>query len=181
MKELTSLDGFMLVVIGLGMVRGFITGGVRQVASIVGFVVAVVVGISAMDLVGRLVAESLGLSLRVGPLVGFMLVFLAVQVGVWLVNRTTEALLGAINLSLLNRLLGALVGGCKVVLLLSLLFLVLRGFDLPSPAARRASSLYEPVAEVLPAAWDFVAARAPEARKLADRFSGLEEKLEKRR
>jgi len=72
------------------------------------------------------------------------------------------------------------VGGFKAVLLLSLLFLVLRVFDLPGPDARRASPLYAPVAELLPAAWDFVVARAPEARKLVDRFSGLEEKLEKK-
>ena len=180
MMALTPLDWFILALVGLGMARGFMTGGVRQVTSVVGFVLAVVVGISAMEPVGRVVVESLGLSPRVGPLIGFMLVFLAVQVGVWLVIRATEALLGAIKLSLLNRLLGALVGGFKAVLLLSLLFLVLRVFDLPGPDARRASPLYAPVAELLPAAWDFVVARAPEARKLVDRFSGLEEKLEKK-
>ncbi len=179
MTALTPLDWFMLVLIGLGMVRGFATGGVRQVASIVGFVLALVVGISAMEPVGKLVVTSLSLSPRVGPLVGFMLVFLAVQVGVWLAIRATEALLGAIKLSLLNRLLGALVGGFKAVLLLSLLFLVLRVFDLPGPAARRASPLYEPVAAVVPATWDFVVARAPEARKLVERFSGLDDKLDK--
>lgn len=178
MMGLTALDWFILALIGWGMVRGVATGGVRQMASIVGFALAVVVGISAMEPVGRLVADSLGLSPRVGPLIGFMLVFLVVQVGVWLTMQATEALLGAIKLSVLNRLLGALVGGVKAVLLLSLLFLVLRAFDLPSPDARRASPLYASVAAVLPAAWDFVVARAPEARKLVERFSGLEKKVE---
>ncbi len=179
MKALTPLDWFILVLVGLGIARGFMTGGVRQVASIVGFVLAIVAGISAMEPVGRVAVESLDLSPRVGPLIGFMLVFLVVQVSVWLVIQATEALLGAIKLSLLNRLLGALVGGFKAVLLLSLLFLVLRVFDWPSQATRHASPLYVPVAEVLPAAWDFVVARAPEARKLVDRFSKMEEKMQK--
>jgi membrane protein required for colicin V production len=170
---LTPIDWFIVALTGLGMARGFVTGGVRQLLGLVGVVAAVVVGISAMESVGRLIAESLKLSPRVGPLLGFGAVFIAVQLVVWLIIQATEALLGAVKLSLFNRLLGLLVGGLKAVLLLSLLFLILHVFDWPKAATRKASLLYEPVATVLPATWDFVAARAPEARRLVERFAVL--------
>lgn len=175
MIPLTSIDWFIVALVSLGMARGFTIGGVRQLLGLVGFVAAVVVGISAMESMGRLVAESLKLSPRVGPLLGFLVVFMAVLLCVWLIIQATEALLGAVKLSLFNRLLGMLIGGVKAVLLLSLLFLVLQALNWPKANARRASLLYEPVATVLPTAWDFVAARAPEAQRLVERFSALKD------
>ncbi len=164
------LDLVILFALAAGVVHGFSTGLIRQVASIVGLALAFILAVQLMGTVGQMASNSLGLSENVGPLVGFVLVFLAVQVAVFALAKMAEGLIGALRLSTVNRALGGALGALKAALALSVLFLVLSYVDLPGEKLARDSTLYVPVAGVLPQTWDYVSERFPKVERLSDRF-----------
>lgn len=172
---MSLLDLFIAALLAAGLVRGAATGALRQVAGVASFVVGFLVAVRLMHPAGALVAASLDLSPRLAPLVGFGLVFGVVQLVAFALVRLSEGLLSAVRLTAVNRAVGGMLGAFKAALLLSVLFLLLGVLDVPGASSRSASLLYRPVASVLPAAWNYVAARAPDADPLGRRFRAVGE------
>lgn len=172
MHFMNTLDLLIIAVLAGGMIRGVSTGVIRQVAGFVGFILAIILSAKLMDPVGGLVAASLGLSPRIAPVAGFVVVFLAIEVGLFVLIRTVEAIVGALRLSALNRVLGGALGVLKAALFLSILFLFLGYLDVPAGDTKAESALYRPVATVLPQAWDAVGDLLPELRRLAEGAAG---------
>ncbi len=164
------LDLVILIVLAGGLALGLRSGMVKQIASIVGLVLAFILGVQFMGPVGDVAAQSLGISATIAPLIGFGLVFLAIQVGIMLGVRAIEGLIGALKLTFLNRLLGGVVGMFKGALALSIAFLALIPFGLPAEYSRSASSLYGPVMQTLPGAWNYMSERFPDVQNLSEYF-----------
>ena len=167
---MNALDLFILAILALGLVRGFSTGVIRQVASVVGLVVAFVLSLQLMEPVGTLVAESLGLSARIAPLVGFVTVFLGIQVALFAAVKLVESVVGVLRLTLVNRLAGGAFGAFKAALLLSVAFLVIGRLGFPGDSMQQESVFYEPVADVLPVAWDFISEKLPQVESISQKF-----------
>lgn len=176
--SLALLDWFILAVLVGGVIRGFVVGAVRQVTSLLGLVVAFVMAVQFMHPLGALVVSSLGLSDAVGPLAGFVVVFLSVQFLFFGVSRLVEGLLDALSLTLLNRAAGGALGAFKAALLLSVLFLVLSGMEMPDEDTRRKSVLYTPVAEALPRTLDAASPYLSEADRAAEAFRSPDDSAE---
>lgn len=147
---LSALDWFILLILVAGLVRGYLMGAVRQVAGLVGLAAAFLFSVEFMGLVGSMVVNSLDLSPKLAPLAGFTILFLGVYLLFLILSRLLEQLLESLSLTPLNRVAGGAVGGIKAALLLSLLFLVLTGLEMPGQETRRESTLYRPVAQLLP-------------------------------
>jgi membrane protein required for colicin V production len=167
---LALLDWFILLVLAGGLIRGFVVGAVRQVASLAGLVVAFLLSVQWMHPVGALIVASLGLSPSMGPIVGFVAIFVGVQLLALALSRIFEEVLETLSLSLVNRAAGGALGSFKAALLLSVLFLVLTGLKVPGPEARERSMLYGPVATALPKTLDAAAPYVPAARRASDAF-----------
>ena len=167
---MNTLDLMILLVLVGGMIHGFSTGLIKQVASLAGLVIAFIVSVQLMHPVGGAAADSLGISSEIAPLVGFVLVFLGVQLVVFALAKTVESLVGALHLTGINRLLGGALGAFKAALLASVLFLVLRYVELPSQELQQDSMLYPSVSVLLPGAWDYVSDVLPEVQRLSERF-----------
>lgn len=163
---LESLDILIVLGLGLGLIRGIATGAVRQIVGFIGLIVAIVLGLELMNTVG----SALGIGGEVQPVIGFIVVFLVIQILLFVGVRLVEAAMAALSLSPVNRLAGGVVGTCKAALMLSVLFLVLGFFDVPESENRERSALYEPVAAVFPNTWDYVARHLPHVRRVSDRF-----------
>lgn len=168
--ELESLDVLIVLIVAFGILRGVTTGAIRQVISLVGTIVAIVLGLELMNVVGGLVGAAIGLSEALEPVLGFFLVFLAIQIGLLFGAKILEAAVKMLKLNPLNRVAGAVLGALKTLLILSVVFLVMGFFDVPEEENRRASVLYEPVASVFPATWDYVARYLPYMRDLSEQF-----------
>ena len=164
------LDLLVLAVLAFGLVRGLGTGAIQQVASILGLLVAFVLSVELMDEAGALIMESFAVSPDIAPLLGFALVFIAVQVVVFALVRVVKGLVGALKLTAVDRFLGGAVGAFKAALLLSVVFLVLDRFGFPDEDARAASAFYAPIADVLPAAWAYVSETFPHVQALSEAF-----------
>ena len=169
------LDLFILFALAIGLVIGLRSGLIKQAASLIGFILAVLAGVRFMDPVGATAVQSLGISESIGPLLGFVLVFLLIQAVVLIVVKLAETVIGVLRLTFINRALGGLVGAGKAALILSVLFLVGSYLGVPGSSAKDKSALYEPVARVLPQAWDFVAERLPQLPSLTERFDPPED------
>lgn len=165
-----ALDWFIMFILAGGLIRGFMVGAVRQVASLVGFVVAFLLSVQLMHPIGALVVYSMGFSEAAGPIVGFVVIFVGVQLLFFALSRLFEHVLESLSLTLLNRTAGGALGGFKAVLLLSVLFLVLSGMEMPSEKVRERSVLYSPVADALPATLDAASPYLPAAKRASDTF-----------
>ena len=185
---MTGLDLFLMAVLGLGVVRGFLTGGSRQLVSTAGWLVGFVLGAALMEPVGQAVAVSLGVSERTAPVVGFVVVFTLALGAVAAVGHAFRKALEAVKLGGIDQLLGAALGGLKAALGLSAMLLVTGFSPLPggSPWAiaaesREASILYEPVRDIGPQVWGLVRAATPGIQDaLSEKFRTWDEERAKR-
>jgi len=168
--QLAALDWFILVVLAGGLIRGFMVGAVRQVASLLGLVLAFFLSVQLMHPVGALIVSSLGLSTAVGPIAGFIVIFVGVQLLFLALSRLLESVLETLSLSLVNRAAGGALGGFKAALLLSVLFLVLAGMEMPSKKVRNRSMLYRPVAGALPKTLHAASPYLPAAKRASKTF-----------
>ena len=167
---MNSLDLLILIGLAGGLVIGLRSGLIKQALSFAGMLVAFVLSLHLMTPVGAMAAGSLGISEDIAPLVGFVLVFLLVQVAVFGLTRLLEAVIGALKLSWANRLLGGGVGAFKACLVLSVVFLVLGFLGVPSEETRNESAFYAPVSTVLPSAWSYVSDTFPQVAKVSEQF-----------
>ena len=183
MEGFTLLDFFLLAMIGIGVWRGLRTGLGRQIVSTVGVFLAFIIGAALMGAVGSTVVESIGVSDRTAPVVGFVVVFAAVLGGVAAVGHGFRKTLEAFKLSALDNMAGALLGGLKAALSLSIMLMV-TGFS-PMPGGnpwiigietRDDSMLYEPVRALAPETWNLVESITPGIQQaLADKFNAWDE------
>lgn len=170
--EFSALDWFILVALTGGLIRGFMVGAIRQVASLAGLLVSFFMAVQFMGPTGDLVVQSLGLAAQTSPLVGFVVVFAGVQLVVLATARLIERVVDSLALSTVNRLAGSALGAFKAALILSVLFLVLGAMQMPGADTRGSSTLYEPVAGVLPQTWDAAASYLPAVKRVSDEFGG---------
>lgn len=75
---MSGLDLFLAAVLGLGAYRGFKTGAVLQIAGVASWVIGFFVATALMTPVGEVAAQSLGVSQRAAPMLGFVLTLVAV-------------------------------------------------------------------------------------------------------
>lgn len=154
---MTLLDGAILVALALALVRGYTVGGVRQITSIVGMVLAFIVSVQYMRPLG-VQLEVWGVPPTFAELAAFTTIFLVIYLGVAFAAHMAERFIKALRMGVLDNLLGSVLSGAKVLLLLSGVLLLLARAGWPAPDTRQASTLYEPVRDALPTAWEHTAA-----------------------
>jgi len=166
----TALDWFILIVLAGGLVRGLMVGAVRQVASLAGLAVAFLFSVQLMHPVGGAIVQYLGFAPEVAPVVGFLVLFVGIQVVFLALSRLVEQVLETLSLTLLNRTAGGALGGVKAALLLSVLFFVLSSMKVPSAETKRESLLYGPVVSALPYAMEVASDYVPAVRRASRTF-----------
>ena len=177
------LDLVLAAVLGLGLWRGLTTGALLQVVGTLGWVVAFVLATAVMGPLGDAAAASLGVSGRVAPLLGFVVAFGAVVVGLTVAARTVRKALKAVKLGALDALAGAALGFLRAAFGLSVFLRVTGVSPLPggeplliSSETRDASILYTPVEAAAPVVWDTARALFPGAQeRLGSLFNSFDE------
>ncbi|HYE58059.1 MAG TPA: CvpA family protein [Rhodothermales bacterium] len=164
---MTTFDLIVLVLLAGGFLSGWRTGAIRQVAGVVGFLVALWLAVRTMQPVGAMLEPSLGVSPRVAPLAGFVIVFVGVQVAIFAVARALEGVAKATKLTPVNRAGGGALGALRTALVVSAVLVPLRFVGVPRAETRERSVLYTPVSEVMPRFWNAMRGQAP---TLSDRF-----------
>ena len=164
------MDLVILVVLALGLLLGLKTGLIRQVLGLAGIVCAFILGFIYMEPVGTFLRERFDASAQFAPIAGFAAVFLSVQVGVLILVRLLQTVIGVLKLGLVNRLLGGVLGGFSAALVLSILFRLLAPTGVLPDQALKNSQLYGPVSSILPEAWELAVSTFPGIMELSERF-----------
>jgi membrane protein required for colicin V production len=169
---MNALDIFILLCLAAGIVHGFSTGVLRQVSSLVSLIFGFLIALQLMEPLGRVLTDLMGLTDQYGPVIGFITVFLLFHLAVMLLAKLFETVLEVLKLTTANRVLGSVAGAAKAALILGIVFLALGYVRVPDERTQVESSLYGPISQALPFAWDAVRNVFPQVEELSRKFSG---------
>ncbi len=180
---MSTLDLLLGAVLAFGMWRGLKTGALMQVVGTVGWVAGFVAATALMAPIGEAVASSLGVSPRTAPVLGFIVVFGAVLVGLTLAARVARKTLEAIKLGGLDTAAGGGLGALRAGFGLSVALLATSFAPIPGGGPvlvdaqeREESLLYDPIQALAPEVWGVVRTVTPGLQQaLADKFNTWQE------
>ena len=161
------------VIMGLPLLflayKGAVNGIVKEILNIIGLVLAVYFTFNYMDTA----AAYLGALFEDGtqsfiPFLAGALLFITVLSLVSLVAYWTREWLDAVKLGTVNRFLGSLFGILKGSILMSAIFLLLAGFQVPREELREESILYPYVIQAAPISFNVITAVYPGAENFTE-------------
>lgn len=171
---MATLDILILIVLGIGLLRGWRSGFLKQATALVGTLLAFLLAASFMESAGKMIASGMRLSPEQASLIGFMGLFLIVKLSVNMVAKAASSLLEAVNLSGVDRMAGGITGAAKAAVAMSLVFVIIGFAQLPGEVSREDSDFYMPVYQIVPTAWTLLEDRSPAfgdlLRKVEDRL-----------
>ena len=149
---MNKIDILLLVILGFGLVRGFMRGLIIEMASLLAIVVGIYGAIHFSFFTARLLGELMPSSQQTIEVVAFGLTLIVLMLAVMFLAKVLTKMLKAAELGFLNRLAGALFGVLKAAVIVGSLFVFLeRTFQTEkwlSPSALSESVLHEPVKSI---------------------------------
>ena len=149
---MNKIDIILLVILGFGLVRGFMRGLIIEMASLLAIVVGIYGAIHFSFFTARLLGELMPSSQQTIEVVAFGITLIVLMLAVMFLAKVLTKMLKAAELGFLNRLAGALFGVLKAAVIVGSLFVFLeRTFQTKkwlSPSALSESVLYVPVKSI---------------------------------
>ena len=159
---MVPIDFVILVILVIGIVRGVMTGGIKQILSIAGVILGLLLAVSLSQPLGNQLVEINWATEALAPAIAFVIIFFVVQAVVWVAAYFLRSVLEKIKLGALDKLFGGLVGGGKAILVVSLLLFLIRFIGVPAQEQRESSLFYDVVYPIMPATWNFIVGQAPD-------------------
>ena len=149
------LDIIICIPVAWGLYKGFTKGLILEVATLFSLLGAVWVAINFSDYTTHFFHEKLGWTSHYLPVISFVILFIGVLAGVYMLAKLVERSIDAASLGPVNRILGALFGAFKFALILSVVFFMFdaveKSYPMISSDKKAQSLLYKPVAAIAPA------------------------------
>jgi membrane protein required for colicin V production len=154
------IDVIIIVILGLGMVRGFINGLVKEVASLAALLLGIWGAVKFSGFTAEKLYDYFDLTGKYVGIVSFIITFSIIVVIIHFIGLLVDKLIDAVSLSFINRLLGIIFGLFKSVLILSVVLLVLNAINarktfLPNDKIEE-SMLYNPISDIAPAIFPII-------------------------
>ncbi|MDP4269609.1 MAG: CvpA family protein [Bacteroidota bacterium] len=154
------IDWIIIILVGLGVAKGFLEGLVRQLVSLMGLVFGTWVAIHYADAAAVFLQKVHEFPEFVWKPLSFFLPFIVTLLVGNLIATIIQRILAGIGLGPLNQIAGAVFGGLKSALLLSILFNLLQLFDrnnrLIKSSTKEESFTYYPVVKVAPTIFPYL-------------------------
>ena len=149
---MNKIDIILLVILGFGLVRGFMRGQIIEMASLLAIVVGIYGAIHFSFFTASLLDKILPAEKSTLEVVSFGVTLIVLMLGVMLLAKILTQMFKAAELGFLNRLGGALFGLLKSIVIVGSMFVFLeRTFQTDkwlSATAINESLLYKPVKQV---------------------------------
>ena len=154
------IDAIIIVIPGIGMVKGFINGLVKEVASLAALILGIWGAIKFSGFTAEKLYDYFDLTGKYVGIVSFLITFAIIVVIIHFIGLLIDKLVDAASLSFINRLLGIVFGLFKSVLILSVLLVVLNAINvrrqfLPKDKIEQ-SMLYNPISDIAPALFPII-------------------------
>jgi membrane protein required for colicin V production len=147
------IDVIILAVMLYAVYKGWTTGLVAQVASLVGYLVGLTIAWSCYGRLADYLAPHLGSSGFGVSALAFLLILIAVPVALGIAANIITKAVDIMCLGWINRLAGAAVAFVKYTLFLGCILLVLNALHILGEEGKAESRLYEPVTMVWGNVW----------------------------
>lgn len=146
---MTVIDIVIFVFIGIGTVWGMMKGFIRQLSSLVGLVVGLLVARALFAEVGEWIAPTIGVSVTVARILAFFMLWIIVPLLFSLFASFLTKALQVVHLGWINRWLGGGLGAIKFMLFVGMAVQLLEFVDaeheLLPQESKKESVLYEPM------------------------------------
>lgn len=107
------IDIIVLVLLGIGIVRGLMNGVIREVAGLLGVVLGIWAGLKLAFVFANYYREHIDINEKLLPFLAFLTAFVLALVAVLLLGRILDKMVKEASLGPVNKILGALFGGLK--------------------------------------------------------------------
>ena len=148
---MNTLDWIILIILGVGFLVGFAKGVIRQIFSLGGLVLGIVLGTLLYKPFAGMLQNVLDISDRAACIAAFVTILVVVPIVCGLLGRAFSRVVHAANLGFIDRILGAVFGTFNVILVLGLIIklMVITGYsDKIDSEERKQSGLYQKVCDV---------------------------------
>ena len=146
------LDIIILLILAWGAYKGWTSGFLKQLVSLLGFLVGLLVASMLYSSFGEFLAPKLGASPTMANILAFVVIWVVVPMLLGMFVALPSKWIKGSALGTLNNILGLIIGAFKYVVLLCCLFKVMGVLGMVSQEKKDASVLYSPVVKSL----DFV-------------------------
>ncbi len=137
-----AVDIVLLILIGLGAYEGYKKGLLLSIVGLIGFVLAIVLGVYFMDPVSKWLATQVDELSFAFPIAAFLIIFFIILIFVNLAGWVLKKMMDMILLGGFDSLAGAILGIVKAGFFISLFMWLSIQFDLKLPREWRHKSEY---------------------------------------
>jgi membrane protein required for colicin V production len=154
------IDIIIIVILVFAVIRGFINGLVKEVASLAALILGIWGAIRFSSFTAGKLYDYFDMSGKYVGIISFMVTFLIIVIIIHFIGMLVDKLMEAVSLGFFNKLLGTVFGLLKSVLIMSIILVVLNAIDarrpfLPKETIER-SKLYNPVSDIAPAIFPII-------------------------
>ncbi|MGD0342371.1 MAG: CvpA family protein, partial [Bacteroidales bacterium] len=158
--KLNFIDAIIIIFLGLGMIRGFINGLIKEVASLAALILGIWGAIKFSSFTAAKLYDYFDMTGKYVGIISFMITFGIIVIIIHLIGLVLNKLMEAVALGFFNRLLGIAFGLLKSVLIMSVIFVVLNAIDARRPFLPKEkiekSMLYNPISDIAPAIFPII-------------------------
>jgi membrane protein required for colicin V production len=169
---MSGIDLTLLIFLLFFAYRGFSNGLIISLTTLIGLILGFYAASHFSEFTAGWLKNDLGLKSDNLRLIAYIVTFVLVVVLIFFLGKFLTGVVKTVGLGVVNRLAGAAFGIAKGMLIASLLFLLLARIDsnqsLLTPALKKASLLYKPVASVAPAILPLIKKYTEEAEDLLE-------------
>jgi len=155
---MNSLDLIILIPIAIGFVVGIFKGLIKELISLAAIVLGIYGAKFFSPWFARVLVNTISISPKTAQPVAFLLLFIAIAVGMLILAHLLDKLFNAISLGGLNKFLGGVFGGIKYALIVSVLMNVFdvlhTKFGIGSEELIENSITYKTTLKVAPQLWE---------------------------
>jgi len=148
------IDIVIIVILAVAMVRGFINGLVKEVASLAALILGVWGAIRFSSFTAEKLYDYFDMSGKYVGIISFLITFGIIVIVIHFIGLLVDKLMDAVALGFINKLLGIGFGLLKSALILSVIFVVLNAIDARRPFLPKEkieqSMLYNPISDIAP-------------------------------
>ncbi|MBA3901600.1 MAG: CvpA family protein [Bacteroidetes bacterium] len=149
---INKFDIIILAPLLWGLYSGYRKGFIIEAASLVSLVIATWGGVKFSGYASELLTEEYGFETQFLPVISFLLVFLAILVGIHLLAKLIQGLLKLAMLGTVNRVFGALFSCLKYAVIVSVFIFMATSIidegDIITPIEKEETYLYQHVSKL---------------------------------
>lgn len=143
------LDIVIIVLLVWGAYKGWTSGFLRQLVSLLGFLVGLFIASLFYSTLGEYITPQIGTSPSISDFLAFIILWVITPIMLGFAATGITKVLKSLKIGWFNSLLGSVLGITKFIILLSCIFNAMAALHIIDEKKREASHLYEPVKKTL--------------------------------